>query len=66
MACHPTNPVEPGFPSRRAPTFGEPAARARPISSAALLKGASSALIEHRGETYCLRQTKSGKLLLTK
>ena len=37
------------------------------ISSATLFcRGRTEVLIEHRGEQYRLRQTRSGKLILTK
>lgn len=36
------------------------------LSSAALLQDRAEVLIEHRGETYRLRQTRQGKLILTK
>ena len=38
----------------------------RAISSAELFGGARVVAIEHEGETYTLRQTSSGKLILTK
>ena len=38
----------------------------RAISSAALFGGARVVAIEHEGKTYTLRQTSSGKLILTK
>jgi len=40
-----------------------PAAR---LSSEGLLGPAGKAMIEHRGEVYVLRCTRSGKLILTK
>jgi len=36
------------------------------LDSAALLQNRAEVLIEHRGETYRLRQTRQGKLILTK
>ncbi|NTV09467.1 MAG: hemin uptake protein HemP [Zoogloea sp.] len=36
------------------------------ISSASLLKGQPSVLIEHQGVIYALRATRAGKLILTK
>lgn len=35
-------------------------------SSTALFRGADLLLIEHDGETYTLRQTRQGKLILNK
>lgn len=44
-----------------------PAPPARPaLTSAALLGGRSTVLIEHRGALYELRETRLGKLILTK
>ncbi|MGP1254338.1 MAG: hemin uptake protein HemP [Kiloniellales bacterium] len=51
---------------------GDSQARAQPqgaalrIDSANLLAGAREILIEHEGETYRLRCTSKGKLILTK
>ena len=41
-------------------------ARATPISSATILQGRDAINIEHNGRIYQLRQTKQGKLILTK
>ncbi|MFX1761675.1 hemin uptake protein HemP [Paraburkholderia sp. A1RI-2L] len=38
----------------------------RPLASAALLQGRSHVSIVHNGETYQLRATRLGKLILTK
>jgi hemin uptake protein HemP len=38
----------------------------RRVNSAQLLVGSDRLLIEHRGELYTLRQTRNGKLILTK
>jgi hemin uptake protein HemP len=38
----------------------------RPITSAALFRGAAEVQIEHHGSLYRLRQTSLGKLILTK
>ena len=39
----------------------------RPISTASLFaKGGNEIVIEHQGEQYRLRQTRNGKLILTK
>jgi hemin uptake protein HemP len=40
--------------------------RAVRTSSRALFRGGEVLLIEHSGETYTLRQTRQGKLILTK
>jgi hemin uptake protein HemP len=42
------------------------ASRQRRISSAELFAGGREILIEHSGETYRLRHTSLGKLILTK
>jgi hemin uptake protein HemP len=36
------------------------------VKSSELLAGNDALLIDHRGSIYCLRQTSSGKLILTK
>jgi hemin uptake protein HemP len=38
----------------------------RTVKSSELLAGNDALLIDHRGSIYCLRQTSSGKLILTK
>ena len=38
----------------------------RRVSSGQLLVGSDRLLIEHQGECYTLRQTRNGKLILTK
>ncbi|MCB1907809.1 MAG: hemin uptake protein HemP [Rhodocyclaceae bacterium] len=38
----------------------------RVLASEALLAGHRKLVIEHRGERYCLRETRQGKLILTK
>jgi len=38
----------------------------RQVDSAALLGNREALLIQHRGESYILRQTRAGKLILTK
>lgn len=43
-----------------------PAAAASPLESAALFGGRNEILIAHGGETYRLRRTRQGKLILTK
>lgn len=55
--------------SKDAPSMGSGGARGcgpAVFSSAALLQDRAEVLIEHRGETYRLRQTRQGKLILTK
>ncbi len=52
-------------PIHAAPAPAEQAER-RVISSSDLLQGAVEVLIDHGGETYRLRQTRSGKLILQK
>ena len=37
-----------------------------PIPSASILQGRDAILIEHNGRLYQLRQTRQGKLILTK
>ena len=41
-------------------------ANARPLDSAALLGAKGEVEITHQGETYRLRRTRQGKLILTK
>ncbi|MBI3140591.1 MAG: hemin uptake protein HemP [Rhodocyclales bacterium] len=43
-----------------------PATPAAPIPSAELLRGRREAVIAHRDELYRLRETRNGKLILTK
>lgn len=45
---------------------GHPTPTPRRIRSEDLLQGDLEILIEHHGETYRLRQTRSGKLILQK
>ncbi|MBV8261543.1 MAG: hemin uptake protein HemP [Paraburkholderia sp.] len=47
-------------------TAGAAAAGERTLDSAALLQGRSHVSIVHNGETYQLRATRLGKLILTK
>jgi hemin uptake protein HemP len=51
-------------PAPRRPTQDKPAV-AR-TNSTELFRGADLLLIEHYGETYTLRQTRQGKLILNK
>ena len=44
----------------------DPAAPRKRVSSADLLAGAREIFIDHSGETYRLRHTSQGKLILTK
>ncbi|WP_027797622.1 hemin uptake protein HemP [Paraburkholderia acidipaludis] len=58
-------------PARTAPAHkpsdtAQTANRERPLESAALLQGRSHVSILHNGETYQLRATRLGKLILTK
>ncbi|MCS3393133.1 hemin uptake protein HemP [Burkholderia thailandensis] len=57
-------------PAESAKTIAKPAAAAsagqRVVSSDALLQGQSHVSIAHNGETYQLRATRLGKLILTK
>jgi len=45
---------------------GKPAEAPKRIASRALFGEAALVLIEHEGETYSLRRTRLGKLILTK
>lgn len=56
----PTRDREPPAPA------GHPAPGPVRIASQALFGDASLVLIEHEGETYSLRRTRLGKLILTK
>lgn len=49
-----------------APGDGTQATAPRLLSSETLLAGADEILIQHEGETYRLRRTRQGKLILTK
>lgn len=53
------------LPNRTA-LLPEAAAAARVLTSADILDGSTEVMITHRGEIYRLRQTKLGKLILTK
>ncbi|WP_181705130.1 hemin uptake protein HemP [Chthonobacter rhizosphaerae] len=44
----------------------EAAQAGRVLASADILDGSTEVMITHRGEVYRLRQTKLGKLILTK
>ncbi len=62
-------PVPPAFP--RSPGAGarslpETEARSTPLDSRQLLQGKVEVLIRHGRETYRLRHTRQGKLILTK
>ncbi len=67
---HPSNPpnntrlpVQTEFPTAAEfPTEQE----TRRVNSSELLAGAQEVQIEHEGQTYRLRRTKAGKLILTK
>jgi len=48
------------------PLAGKPSVPANRIASRALFGDAAVVLIEHEGETYSLRRTRLGKLILTK
>lgn len=56
--------VDPRAQGERKPPGG-PADRG-PIDSAALLRGNNEVAIEHFGQVYRLRVTRTGKLILTK
>ncbi|MBV8626372.1 MAG: hemin uptake protein HemP [Paraburkholderia sp.] len=53
-------------PRKRIETAGAAASSERTLDSAALLQGRSHVSIVHNGETYQLRATRLGKLILTK
>ena len=50
----------------RAVLVRQPADAKARIASADLLAGSAMIVIEHAGQDYFLRQTKAGKLILTK
>jgi len=56
--------TQPSIAKSEAPR--NPAAEARPLDSAALLGSKDEVEIVHQGETYRLRRTRQGKLILTK
>lgn len=47
-------------------TAPQPSDTSRTLSSAELLRGETTLVIEHQGMRYTLRATRSGKLILTK
>lgn len=53
-------------PRPDATRFAHPDPQPHRIRSSDLLRGADRLLIEHRGESYQLRVTRLGKLILTK
>jgi hemin uptake protein HemP len=55
-------PVPTTPPQTPSPATGTPS----PLESAALFRGRDEILIAHGGETYRLRRTRQGKLILTK
>jgi hemin uptake protein HemP len=60
---------DPDSPAPLAPALGPKAAGStvrRTVKSSELLGGGNELLIEHNGGIYSLRQTSSGKLILTK
>lgn len=58
----PAQPRKSAEPAAAAPTAGNE----RTLDSTALLQGRSHVSISHNGETYQLRATRLGKLILTK
>ena len=66
MSGRPQTPKPPGaLPPAPTRKDAEPAP-ASSIPSATLLQGRDSITIEHNGRLYQLRQTRQGKLILTK
>lgn len=59
-------PIVPGQPQQPRNTSAGAGTLMAPISSATLLQGQPSVLIEHQGSIYALRATRAGKLILTK
>lgn len=56
--------TEPQTPKQELPS--SPAGKPRPLDSMTLLGSKGEVEITHRGETYRLRRTRQGKLILTK
>lgn len=54
---------EDGTPPEREPSSDAPI---RTVTSEELLQGGTEVVIRHAGETYRLRRTSKGKLILTK
>ncbi|BCL74989.1 hypothetical protein JHS3_07250 [Jeongeupia sp. HS-3] len=52
--------------NKPAPTHTPSSPQPPVLSSAALLQGQRAVVIEHNGERYTLRETRQGKLILTK
>ncbi|MEW5891672.1 MAG: hemin uptake protein HemP [Pseudomonadota bacterium] len=59
-------PVSGGLPSRAGQLKVAAPGQARTIDARSLFGDAQVVLIEYRGECYQLRQTRNGKLILTK
>jgi hemin uptake protein HemP len=57
---------QPAAATQAKPPKGAEASSERTLDSAALLQGRSHVSIMHNGETYQLRATRLGKLILTK
>jgi hemin uptake protein HemP len=62
--AHVSSPVR--APQAARPALEPRAGEGQPVSSSALLAGASTLIIEHMGMQYILRATRNGKLILTK
>ena len=60
---------QPAHPLLSLPLAGEPRRHSYPpgaLRAELLFQGSQEILIEHKGETYRLRITRNGKLILTK
>ncbi|HTR10961.1 MAG TPA: hemin uptake protein HemP [Paraburkholderia sp.] len=66
LATTGTRPKPAAQPRKSAVTAGAAPGSERSLDSAALLQGHSHVSIMHNGETYQLRATRLGKLILTK
>jgi len=60
------NDYKPREPGGRGVPGGDSLTPPSRIDSRSLLGAAQVLLIDHEGETYCLRRTRLGKLILTK
>lgn len=58
--------AEPAHAGAHAARAAAPGGAGQTLSSEALLAGRTAVTIEHLGERYVLRATRSGKLILTK
>lgn len=66
MGDAPDHPLSPSTSIRQPVEHGERTLPSGPIPTDFLFQGAQEILIAHQGDTYRLRITRNGKLILTK